>query len=97
MKFQNLLRFWLRGIPEASVLHNDRFLASRDPRWVTMAVILSETFFVRWLEKSLYDCLEVLHGSFTDYGARSVFVSGMLESKMAAMMTVFDCKNLGFL
>ncbi len=36
---------------------------------VTTAAILSETFFVRWLEKSLYDCLEVLHGSFTDYGA----------------------------
>ncbi len=36
---------------------------------VTTAAILSETFFVQWLEKSLYDCLEVLHGSFTDYGA----------------------------
>ncbi len=36
---------------------------------VTTSAILSETFFVRWLEKSLYDFLEVLHGSFTDYGA----------------------------
>ncbi len=33
MKFQNLLRFWLQGTPEASLLHNDWFLASRDPRW----------------------------------------------------------------
>ncbi len=35
MKFQNLLRFWLQGTPEASVLHNDRFLASPNPRWST--------------------------------------------------------------
>ncbi len=33
LKFQNLLRFWLQGIPEASVLHNNRFLASRNQRW----------------------------------------------------------------
>ncbi len=33
MKFQNLLQFWFQGNPEASVLHNDRFLASRNPRW----------------------------------------------------------------
>ncbi len=39
---------------------------------VTTAAILSETFFVRWLEKSLYECLEVLHGSFTDYGQLSL-------------------------
>ncbi len=35
----------------------------------TVVAILSETFFVRWLEKSLYDCLEVLHVSSTDYRA----------------------------
>ncbi len=34
MKFQHLLHFWLQGIPEASVMHNNRFLASRDPRWL---------------------------------------------------------------
>ncbi len=58
---------------------------------VTTAAI----FFVRWLEKSLYDCLEVLHSQTT--GQLSLFVSGMLESKMAAVTTVLDWENLGFL
>ncbi len=58
---------------------------------VTTAAI----FFVRWLEKSLYDCLEVLYG--TDYGAIKSILSGMLESKMAAMTTILDWENLGYL
>ncbi len=32
VKFLKMIHFWLQGIPKASVLHNDSFLASGDPR-----------------------------------------------------------------
>ncbi len=83
MKFQNLLHFWLQGIPEASVLHNNQFLASRDPRWSprwpscrNLVCAMAWKVLV-WLSWSFTWFIDRLRG-------QSLFVSGMLESKMAA-------------
>ncbi len=90
LKFQNLLRFWLQGIAEALVLHNDIFLASRNPRWSPRQPSCPKPSLCDGLKSP---CIIVLmfymvHSQTT--GQLSLFVSGMLESKTAAMTTVLE-------
>ncbi len=95
MKFQNLFR--LRDTQKASVLHNDRFLALRDPRWPPWRPSCPKPSLCDGLKSPWMIVLKfyMVHSQTT--GQLSLFVSGMLESKMAAVMTILDWENLGFL
>ncbi len=95
MKFQNLLRFWLQGTPGASVLHNNWFLASRDPRWSPRQPSCPKSSLC---DNSKSTCpIDLKFTWFIDrLRGQSLFIFGMLGSKMATAVAILDRENMKF-